>query len=200
MNKNGKSIAAILGLALSAALPLAAHAQAATPGIYVGTSLGQSEVNNYTTCDPRPDCKKKGTAWKFYSGWQFHRNFAAEFGYTDLGRVSSSVPGTLDEAIKVKLGELTLVGSLPATERFSLFAKGGVYYANTVDDLTVNGATSHLTQTNASLTYGLGVQYFVYGGLGVRGELQRYLKVGGGNIGSKFDYQLITAGVVWKFR
>jgi len=26
------------------------------------------------------------------------------------------------------------------------------------------------------------------------------LKVGGGNIGSKFDYQLITAGVVWKFR
>jgi len=90
--KNSKTIAVILGLAMSAALPLAAHAQAATPGIYAGVNIGQSESLKYD-CSLFPDCKKKGTAWKLYSGWQFHRNWGAEIGFTDLGRVVSAHSG-----------------------------------------------------------------------------------------------------------
>jgi OmpA-OmpF porin, OOP family len=196
--KNGKTIAVILGLALSAAMPLAAHAQAATPGIYAGVSMGQSESLDYN-CDPLPQCKKKGTAWKLYSGWQFHRNFAAEVGFTDLGHVSSNFPGFFDETIKVRMGELSLVASWPATDRFAMFGRAGAYYAKTADDFTQGGAPSHLSQTNSGYTYGLGIQYFAWGSLGLRGEYNKYLKVGGGNIGTS-DYQSFTAGLLWKFQ
>jgi len=197
MKKNGKTLAVILGLALSAALPLAVHAQAATPGIYAGVSLGQSESLKYD-CRLLPDCKKKGTAWKIYSGYQFHRNWAVEFGFTDLGRVvNANAPGSSDQ-IRVKLGELTMVGSLPFTDRISGFGKAGFYYAGAVDDVTLNGASSHLTQSNASVTYGLGLQFFVYRSLGLRGEYQKYLRVGGGSV-PQSDYQAITGGLIWKF-
>jgi OOP family OmpA-OmpF porin len=197
MKKNGRSIAAILGLVLSAALPLAAHAQAATPGIYAGVGLGQSESLKYN-CSLFPDCKKKGTAWKLYSGYQFHRNWAVEFGFTDLGRVvNASAPGSSDQ-IKVKLGELTMVGSLPFTERVSGFGKAGFYYAGAVEDVMLNGATSHLTRSSASVTYGFGLQYFVYRSLGLRGEYQKYVRVGGGSV-AQSDYKAFTAGVLWKF-
>src|SRR5258708_34887480 len=126
--KNSKTIAVILGLAMSAALPLAAHAQAATPGIYAGVNIGQSESLKYD-CSLFPDCKKKGTAWKLYSGWQFHRNWGAEIGFTDLGRVvSAPSPGPSDE-IKARLGELTMVGPLPFIQRTSAFGKAAVYSA-----------------------------------------------------------------------
>ena len=195
--KNSKTIAVILGLAMSAALPLAAHAQAATPGIYAGVNIGQSESLKYD-CSLFPDCKKKGTAWKLYSGWQFHRNWGAEIGFTDLGRVvSAHSPGSSDE-IKVRLGELTMVGSLPFSERISGFGKAGVYYAGAVHDVTLNGSTSHLTHSNASVTYGFGLQFFVYRGLGLRGEYQKYLRVGGDAV-AQSDYQAITGGLIWKF-
>ena len=195
--KNGKTIAVILGLAMSAALPLAAHAQAATPGIYAGVGIGQSESLKYD-CRLFPDCKKKGTAWKLYSGWQFHRNWGAEIGFTDLGRVvSAHSPGSSDE-IKVRLGELTMVGSLPFSDRISGFGKAGVYYAGAVHDVTLNGSTSHLTHSNASVTYGFGLQFFVYRGLGLRGEYQKYLRVGGDAV-AQSDYQAITGGLIWKF-
>jgi len=195
--KNGNTIAVILGLAMSAALPLAAHAQAATPGIYAGVGIGQSESLKYD-CSLFPDCKKKGTAWKLYSGWQFHRNWGAEIGFTDLGRVvSAHAPGSSDE-IKVRLGELTMVGSLPFSERISGFGKAGVYYAGAVHDATLNGSTSHLTHSNASVTYGFGLQFFVYRGLGLRGEYQKYLRVGGDTV-AQSDYQAITGGLIWKF-
>jgi OOP family OmpA-OmpF porin len=196
--KNSKTIAVILGLAMSAALPLAAHAQAATPGIYAGVGIGQSEALEYN-CDFLPQCKKKGTAWKFFSGWQFHRNFAAEIGFTDLGHASSNRPGSFDEVIKVRMGELSLVASYPATERFALFGRAGAYYAKTTDDFTISGSVGRLSQTNSGFAYGLGIQYFVLGNVGLRGEFNKYLKVGGGNIG-KSDYQSFTAGLLWKFQ
>jgi OOP family OmpA-OmpF porin len=198
MKKNGKTIAVILGLALSAALPLAVHAQAATPGIYVGANIGQSEALDYE-CDLLPGCKKKGTAWKLYGGWQFHRNFAAEIGYTDLGQVSANIPGIFDETKKVKLGELSLIASWPATNRFSLFGRAGAFYANTVDDVVQSGAARHLAETNSGFTYGGGVQYFFWSNIALRVEFQKWLKLGGGDT-EKSDYQAFTAGVLWKFQ
>jgi OOP family OmpA-OmpF porin len=198
MKKNGKTIAVILGLALSAALPLAVHAQAATPGIYVGANIGQSEALDYE-CDLLPGCKKKGTAWKLYSGWQFHRNFAAEIGFTDLGHASSNFPGFFDETVKVRMGELSLVASWPATNRFSLFGRAGAYYAKTADDFVLFGTSTHLAETNSGFTYGGGVQYFVWSNVGLRVEFQKWLKVGGGDI-PKSDYQAFTAGLLWKFQ
>jgi len=186
-----------LGLALGAAMPLAANAQAQSVGAYAGAGAGQSEAWAYN-CDPLPQCKKKGTAYKFFGGWQFHRNFALEAGYTDLGQVSSSNPGTFDQTVKLKLSEATLVGLIHGSDRASLFGKIGAYYGRTTATTTQSGTTTVVKKSNGNATIAGGVQFFVTRNIGIRAEGQRYLKVGGGNLGDS-DYTAYTASVLWKF-
>ena len=196
MNKNGKTLAAVLAVGVSAAMPLAAHAQAATIGAYAGGGFGQSEALEYE-CDPLPECKKKGTAYRFFGGYQFHRNFAVEVAYTDLGQVSSNSPG-FDEIIKAKASDVTLVGSYPASQRFSFYGKVGGYYAHTSKHRQTT-TTIIVKESNGNLTFGAGLQYFITQNLALRGESQRYMKMAGGNIGDS-DYNVYTVGLLWKFR
>src|SRR5258705_10096841 len=98
MNKNGKTIAIILGLLLAVAIPLAARAQGGDRGVYAGVGGGSAEPPQYDTCDTHPQCSKKGTAFKVFNGWQFRRNSAVEFRYQDLGNASSATPGTFSQS------------------------------------------------------------------------------------------------------
>ena len=196
MNKNGKTIAMILGLML-AAMPLAARAQAGDRGVYVGVGAGQAEPLQYDTCDTFPTCKKKGSAYKFFSGWQFGRNWAVEFGYQDLGKAYASSP-SFDQSIKVRLSDITLLGQWIGTERIAFFGKAGAYYANTTVDTAQAGTSTRINQSRGNLTIGAGIQWYAWRGLAVRGEGQRFLKVGGGSIGDS-DYVAYTLGLLYKF-
>jgi OOP family OmpA-OmpF porin len=198
MNKNGKTIAIILGLLLAVAVPLAARAQAGDRGVYVGVGGGSAEPLEYDTCDTFPQCSKRGTAFKFFSGWQFGRNWAVEFGYQDLGKASASSPGTFDQSIKVRLSDLTILGQWLATERLAFFGKAGAYYANTTLDTTQAGTTTRVQQSRGNLTLGAGIQYYAWRGLAIRGEGQRFMKVGGGSIGDS-DYNAYTLSLLYKF-
>jgi OOP family OmpA-OmpF porin len=198
MKKNAKTISLILGMALGAALPLAAHAQATMPGMYVGIAGGQAEPLQYDVCDTRTICKKKGSAYRVFGGWQFNRNFGVEAAFSDLGKASSS-SATVDETIKVRVSELTLVGSYPATERFAIYGKVGGYYAQSTADTTTSGVTQRLTESNGGITFAGGLQFYMMPSLALRGEGQRYMKVGGGKIGDS-DYTAYTIGLLWKFR
>ena len=198
MKKNSKTIAVVLGMALGAALPLAAQAQTTMPGVYAGIAAGQAEPLQYDTCDTRPTCKKKGSAYRFFGGYQFSRNFGAEVAYSDLGKASSSSP-TLNETIKVRVSELTVVGWIPATERFSVYGKVGGYYAQTTADTTTSGVSVRVKESNGGITFAGGLQFFMTQSLALRGEGQHYMKVGGGKLGDS-DYSVYTVGLLWKFR
>jgi OOP family OmpA-OmpF porin len=199
MKKNGNKIAVLLGLALSAALPLAAQAQTTMPGAYVGVGAGQSEPLQYDACDTRPVCKKKGTAYRFFGGYQFSRAWGVEIAYTDLGKANSSAPPTFDQSVKARLSEVTLVGTYAVTERVALFGKAGGYYARTIVDTTQSGTIQSVTQSNGNLTFGAGLQFYATPNIAVRGEGQRYARVGGGSLGNT-DYTTYTVGVLFKFR
>lgn len=199
MNKNGKTIAIILGLLLAVTMPLAARAQSGGDrGVYVGVGGGSAEPVKYDTCDTFPQCSKKGTAFKFFSGWQFGRNWAVEFGYQDLGKASASSPGTFDQSIKVRLSDLTLLGQWLGTERVAFFGKAGAYYANTTLDTTNAGVSTRTQQSRGNLTFGAGIQYYAWRGLAIRGEGQHFMKVGGGTIGES-DYNVYTLSLLYKF-
>jgi OOP family OmpA-OmpF porin len=198
MNKNSRTIAAILGLALSAAMPLAAQAQATGRGGYIGVGAGQGEALEYA-CDTLPQCHPKTTVYKFFSGLQFHRHFAIEVAYSDLGKVSSNNGPAFDDSIKVKASDVTLVALYHPTERFTLFGKAGGYYANTTKLRTSGGITVNVKESHGNPTFGGGLQWFFWNGVALRGEGQRYMKVGGGNIGDS-DYNVYTLSVLWKFR
>jgi len=196
MNKNGKTIAMIFGLALGAAMPLAASAQATKTGVYAGVGAGQSEAWDYQ-CDALPTCKKKGSAYKFFGGWQFSRILGVEFAYTDLGKASSSSPG-FDESVKVRATDVTLFAQWPMLERLALFGKIGGYYASTSVERTTNGVNTRLNESRGNGTYGAGIQWYITDGLAVRAEGQKYMKVGGGTVGDS-DYTVYSAGLLYKF-
>jgi OOP family OmpA-OmpF porin len=197
--KNIQAIVLGLGLAVSAGLAQAqAQTQTIDRGIYFGAGLGQSQALEYD-CRARPQCEDHSSAVKYLVGWQFGRHWSAELGYTDLGKVSSETPGTFQEDIKVRLGEATLVGSYPVTGRFMVYGKAGGYYAHTTDDVTSSGVSARLSETGGGITWGFGAQYYVWNGLAVRLEGQRYMKVGGGNIGDS-DYNAYTLGLLYKLR
>ena len=95
----------------------------------------------------------------------------------------------------MRLGE-TMSCSL-SRGRLMIYGKGGVHYAGTTEDTTLNGVSSRVTESNGGLTWGGGLQCHMLGRRAVRGEAQRYTKVGGGNIGDT-DYNAYTIGLLYK--
>ena len=175
MKKNSKTIAVVLGMALGAALPLAAQAQTTLPGVYAGIGAGQAEPLQYDTCDTRPTCKKKGSAYRFFGGYQFSR----------------SVP------------ELLMVGvGLPLVVTVKVFAVptvNVVLLALVIPGASPDGVTVRVKESNGGITFAGGLQFFMTQSLALRGEGQRYMKVGGGKLGDS-DYSVYTVGLLWKFR
>jgi len=191
-------LAAMLGATVMAA-PAVSMAQArGETGWYAGITLGQSDFKNID-CSGF-SCDKKDTAFRILGGYQINRNFAAELGYHDLGKMKATKPGTsLD--IKAKAWELVGVGAWPVANQFSIYGKLGFYSGEAKASASLTGLGSgSIKETNTDLTYGLGVQYDLSREFGIRGEWQRYGKMGGGNFGGDFDVDVLSIGAIWRFR
>ena len=190
-------LAAMLGATVMAA-PAVSMAQArGETGWYLGGNIGQSKLKDGCSGlgGSGISCDDKDTAFKILGGYNINRNFAAELGYTDLGKAKASGLGLTDE-LKATAWELSAVGSYPVANQFSVFGRLGLYFADAKENTNFVGNFKH---TNNDLTYGFGVRYDFSREVGVRGEWQRYSKVGGGDIG-KSDVDVISVGVVWNFR
>ena len=191
--------------AAALAILIATPAWSQDAGFYLGASIGQSKAKD--TCDDSGafSCDDTDTAWKIFAGYQFNRHLAVEAGYTDLGEVSlsaasatSSVRGT----IELSAFELMAVGSFPVADRFSLYGKLGLYRAETEQKLQVTLGTltvsDNKTEKNADLTFAFGARFDITRNLGVRAEWQRYLDVGGGEIGED-DVDVLSVGLLFRF-
>jgi len=197
MNKNLKTITTVLGAAALGAASLAAHAQASKPGVYIGGGFGQSEAWDYN-CDLLPTCKKKGTAYRGFVGWQFSPNWGIEAAYTDLGKVSSSSTATgFDQSIKVSAGDVMLLGQWLFHERFALYGKIGGYYGKVQTDTTQAGVSTQAKDSKGNGTIAGGIQWYMMPSLALRGEGQRYLKVASGT--SQSDYTVYSINLLYKF-
>jgi len=180
-------------LAAAALFSLPAEAQKAPEtGFYVGGALGKSSFKD--GCRLGGSCDDSDTALRIFGGYQINRYVAGELGYVDLGR-SKSTAGGLTDDVKATAWELSAVGSVPVVDRFSAFGRLGLYFADVEENTNFTGDSSH---SNNDLTYGFGVRYDFTRNLAVRGELQRYSNVGGGNI-AKSDIDLLVISVLWLF-
>jgi OmpA-OmpF porin, OOP family len=191
------SIAAMLaaaGMALSSA---SMAQQAQDQGGYIGGSFGQSAFKgDLTFCGLGVPCDEKDTAWKIFGGYQFSRNFAAEFGYSNLGESSFNFVG-LNASIESTVWELVGVGSVPLANQFSAFGKLGLYRAESEGTTNIPGV-GNVEESNTGLTFGFGVRYDFTRNLGVRAEWQRYSDVGGSDLGEG-DVNVMSVGLIWKF-
>lgn len=205
-----------LGLAVLAVIasPFAAADDA---GWYVGANVGQSRAK---IDDARItssligrgfsgvsiDDDDRDTGYKLYGGYKFNKNFAVEGGYFDLGRFGYAAtmdqPGTLNGNIKVKGLNLDLVGMLPLTEKFSVFGRVGVNYAEAKDTFRGTQSSIYAPDVNRSkrdtnYKVGLGLQYAFTESLAMRAEVERY-RINDA-VGNKGDIDLVSVGLVYQF-
>ena len=202
MKYTAMKILVAAALAWSAASP--AWSQDST-GAYVGASIGQSRAKDFCDDSGGFSCDDNDTAWKAFAGYQFNRHFAAEVGYTNLGEVSASgvITGvSVRGTIEATAFELVGVGSVPVMDRLSLYAKLGLYRAETERHLTGTlgtvTVTDNETEKNTDLTFAFGARFDITRNLGIRAEWQRYQDVGGGDIGED-DIDVLSVGVLWRF-
>ncbi len=165
----------------------------AQTGFYVGGNIGitrgeidEDAINQgligigATSASTTSD--QSGTGHKAYGGYSFTPNIAIEAGYFDLGKFTTdstvSPPGTLRTELKFKGFNVDVVGSLPVGGGFSLFGRVGAI--RTEQDISVS-STGSIVTTQPSLSYdktswkaGIGVDYVITGGLGVRAEGEIY--------------------------
>jgi len=96
---------------------------------YAGASLGQSTYKEFCSGGPTVlTCDDKDMGWKLFGGYRFTPNVAVEATYVDWGEVSGTVvPGPRVVPLSQTGIGLSVVGSLPLPQGFSVFGKFGFF-------------------------------------------------------------------------
>lgn len=204
-----RKLLALLALVLSTA----AHAQtpfppkepAAWTGYYAGALFGRSEAKSGCigiisgggrTCDPTD------IALGFFGGVQLHRNYGAELGYTNLGKVRANSNGPASASSQntqnstwdaAALAYLPLDQILPLDRVLTAFARVGGYHATL--STSERGVSDH---SNFGLTYGAGLQMDFGPKIGLRALWQRYKNVGGGQYLEQ-NYDVLGLSAFYRF-
>lgn len=193
-----KSVIASLG-AVAALVALPAAAQSMNSA-YLGGGIGQSKFKDSCSnlSSPGGTCDDKDTAWKLFGGYQLNRNFAAELGWSELGKAKAADASGAGVEAKSWATDLSVIGAIPI-DAFSVFGRLGGYYGKT--DLSGFASGSKST---TNVTYGAGVQYDFSKALGVRGEWQRYAKMKARDDASgtevDTDVDVIGVSVLYRFQ
>ncbi|MEO9038550.1 MAG: outer membrane beta-barrel protein [Gallionella sp.] len=182
---------------------------------YAGGNIGQSraKIDDARISPLLPGATisddNKGNAFKLFGGYQFNRNFAVEGGYFNLGEfgytattAAPALAATLNGKIKLQGLNLDAVGMLPMGDKFSVFGRVGMQYAQAKDTFTSSGAAPTPANPNPSknaLNYkvGVGAQYDFNRSLGMRIEAERYRIDDALN--NKGDINMYSLGLVYRF-
>ena len=202
-----------------AALPsiiLATVANAQTPyppveppaltGPYAGALVGRSEAKSGcigVVSGGNRACDNTDLAFGFFGGWQLHRNFGAEIGYTYLGKLKANSTGPASSSSQsteasvvdaAAVGFLPLSDILPIGRGVSAFARLGGYGASLT--ASERGIGDH---SNVGLAYGAGLQLDLGAKVGLRALWQRYKNVGGDQY-LKQNYDVLGLSAFYRFR
>jgi OOP family OmpA-OmpF porin len=173
MHWSNRWLSAVFTAAATLAAPAVfAQGQGDPRGPYLSGGVG---VNN-----------DSNTVWNVTGGYQMHRNFAVELGYSDLGRVTIN-----GHPLDASALELSALGIIPLNETFSVYGKLGAYTGLAKGD--------GFDERHGNVLFGVGGEYAATRDLGVRLQWQRYSGFGGGGIGTK-DQDVLSLNAVYHFR
>ncbi len=201
---------------IALALIASPYARAQDSGWYLGLNVGQSRakiddaritsglLGSGLTVTTLQD-HDKDTGFKVFGGYEFNRWFSLEGGYFDLGKMgytANTLPaGTLEGQLKLNGVNLDAVLNVPLTEKFSLFGRAGVIYADAKDTFTGTGAVVVVnpspSEKATNYKYGGGLQYDFTKSFGMRAEWERY-RINDA-INNKGDLDLASIGLLIRF-
>jgi OOP family OmpA-OmpF porin len=177
------AIAALLSVVVAPAVA------ADEPHMYAGVRVGQAKtsIDNTTLTTSNP------TAFGVFLGHTFSPNFGIEGEYLALGEIKGAGGGSA----KSNGFSVSGVGSYPINDQFSVFGKLG--YAMITSKLSGGGGPDVNAKSNG-VTYGLGGQYNVSPGVGIRLGWDKYkLNHTDATVNFKGNVSLISVGAVFKF-
>jgi OOP family OmpA-OmpF porin len=202
--------------AVAVAVALSPMAVADDSGWYAGFNAGQAKAkiddariasglagSGFNTTSIGNDDRHIG--FKLFGGYEFNHYLALEGGYFDLGRfgfTANTLPvGTLHGETKLKGLNFDLLGAVPIGDKFSVFARAGLIYAEAKDSFAGTGSVAVLDPTphtrKSNYKFGLGAEYDFTASLGMRVEAERY-RIDDA-VGNKGDIDLLSAGLVFRF-
>ena len=141
-------LAAILATSISSAWAYDFN-DVSAKNMYVTGNVGKSEFRHAGLTD------STDTTYGVAAGFQFHKNFAVELGYTDFGSFSGPF-GPVSRVASVSAYDLSVLGSYEVYPKFSLTARIGLSDATLTDSIQTLPTTK---QHKTVGVYGLGAQY-----------------------------------------
>jgi OmpA-OmpF porin, OOP family len=147
MSKSKAAVAALVFVAGTSLTFTAVAQESFDAGWYVGGQLGQADYDEVDDVD---------AFWSILGGYRFTPYFAVEFGYSDFGRLSLTDPEVGSARISANAVEVTIVGSVPITDRFTFYSKFGAYRGEAearMDFLDIGAFRER--ESTIDLTYGL---------------------------------------------
>ena len=192
-------------------------AVAQSQGFYGGLSLGAAssdidksaldrELTSAGVTGLSSDADENDVGYKAYLGYGFTPNFAVEGGYANLGspEYKASFTGGNAKADWESHGMyVQAVGRAPVANRFSLLAKGGVYFAENEVDIRATGpggsASTDDSDSEINFVFGFGGEYALNPSTSVRFEWERFLNVGDDDVGGEADVELMSLGLRFNF-
>lgn len=165
---------------------------------------------------------RSDTGFKLYGGGWLDKNLGFEIGYTTFGESKFNVQ---TESVVVGEGEIDVNSSTRATlkanafyvsglighqfeNKSRLFGKLGVYRATTKLNISGVATSTGLEEdlpiaasdkkSNSNVVYGIGYSYPIAQNIDLRAELERFSKVGGGDL-DKRDIDLFSIGLNYRY-
>jgi len=155
----------------------------------LGGGRAQVEMDDF-------DLKGSGTAWEIIGGWEINRYLAIEASYIDAGNINDtlSIDGIGDVKLKADTNALTasVVGSLPLSDRFSVFGRAGLMHWKSKQSVHALGESESLGDFDGDdPIFGVGAAFEIETAL-VRLEY-RIADL------DDSDLSLLSLGIVWRF-
>ncbi len=177
---------------------LFATSQASAQGLYLGGSVGKSDIDDSITSGliTSGPVDGKDTGYKIFGGYQINQNFGVELGYVDLGKVTySGFSGTspvTNGTVEATGFNISAVGSVPLNPSFALFGKIGMFvWEAKANDIT-GGSPFSAKEDGTDVSFGFGLSYNFTKNVSARVEWERF----------KMDSEnasLLSVGIAYRF-
>ncbi|MCK4869776.1 MAG: porin family protein [Gammaproteobacteria bacterium] len=174
-----------------------------TPGIYVGVQGGWGMTGWDALKGTSTSVKSyNGLAGRIFAGYDFHKNFAVEGGFTywfNRAKITDSAVVPSNE-YRVRNWALDLVGKIKAEvyQNVELYAKAGVDYVHTKFSPEWTG-TYNSSYGNVNLVYGVGATYYFTPQISADLSWTRYNGKERSNTKNQPYLDMIALGVAYKF-
>jgi OOP family OmpA-OmpF porin len=191
----------ILGCAgILAGAPSLVHAQ--QDGWFFGLDLARSKVQLESPGVGFAFRDDKDNSYKLSAGYQLNSNWKAELSYLDFSKpplTANAFGQPVVQDVRGKGVHLVGTGTLPITQKMGLYGKVSAFYSNLDSGCTSTYFNCVSADRGSDVSLGVGVSYDFTKRVSVRGEWERFHRVGPGDFTGQGDVDLFSVGMGLRF-